>query len=143
MSNATELQRDALMDRFGLKIAARLDEQTLPHDISERLRVARQQALAQRKRLSALQTANGASVVSSGPAAVLGGDGFGWFGRLASALPLIALAVGLVTINIVADDERANELAEVDSQLLADDLPPAAHTDPGFVQFLKFGAPSS
>jgi hypothetical protein len=35
------------------------------------------------------------------------------------------------------DDDRANELAEVDSALLIDDLPPAAYADPGFLQFLK------
>jgi hypothetical protein len=29
------------------------------------------------------------------------------------------------------------EVAEVDAALLADDLPPAAYSDPGFVQFLK------
>jgi hypothetical protein len=34
-------------------------------------------------------------------------------------------------------DNRANELAEVDSALLIDDLPPAAYADPGFLQFLK------
>jgi hypothetical protein len=28
-------------------------------------------------------------------------------------------------------------LAEVDSALLIDDLPPAAYADPGFLQFLK------
>jgi hypothetical protein len=35
------------------------------------------------------------------------------------------------------DDDRANELAEIDSALLIDDLPPAAYADPGFLQFLK------
>ena len=52
-------------------------------------------------------------------------------------LPLIALLVGLVAINIIQDDDRANELAEVDAALLTDDLPPSAYTDPGFTQFLR------
>jgi Protein of unknown function (DUF3619) len=115
MTNATRLQLEARMDRFGLKLASHLDEQPLSHDISERLRVARQQALAQRKK--ELQTA--------------------------SALPLLALIVGLIAINFAVDDDRANELAEVDMQLLTDDLPPAAYTDAGFAQYLKFGPPSA
>ena len=40
-------------------------------------------------------------------------------------------------INVVQDEKRAHELAEVDAALLTDDLPPAAYADPGFLQFLK------
>ncbi len=144
MTNATDLQREALMDRFGLKVAAHLDQQPLPHDISERLRIARQQAIAQRRHVALAQTEAAPGLFASGSSAILGGgEGFGWFGRLASVVPLVALAVGLVTINVVVDDDRANELAEVDTLLLTDDLPPAAYTDPGFAQFLKFGTPAS
>jgi Protein of unknown function (DUF3619) len=140
MTNATRLQLEARMDRFGLKLASHLDEQPLSHNISERLRVARQQALAQRKK--ELNTAPASSVSMSGGAAVLGGgEGLNWFSRMASALPLVALVAGLITISINVDDDRANELAEVDMQLLTDDLPPAAHTDVGFAQYLKFGPP--
>ncbi|TAG25820.1 MAG: DUF3619 family protein [Burkholderiales bacterium] len=143
MTNATLLQREAQMDRFGLKVAAYLDDQPLAHDISERLRVARQQALAQHKLVSVAQTQAAPSVFVSGSAAVLGGgDGSGWFNRFAGFVPLFALVVGLVAININVNDDRANELAEVDTLLLTDDLPPAAHTDPGFAQYLKFGPPS-
>jgi Protein of unknown function (DUF3619) len=143
MTNATLLQREAQMDRFGLKVAALLDDQPLAHDISERLRVARQQALAQRRLVSATQAQLAPSIFASGSAAVLGGgDGFGWFNRFAGIIPLFALVVGLVAININVNDDRANELAEVDTLLLTDDLPPAAHTDPGFAQFLKFGPPA-
>jgi len=49
----------------------------------------------------------------------------------------VALVVGLVSISVWQEDQRFKELAEVDSALLTDDLPPAAYTDPGFVQFLK------
>jgi hypothetical protein len=124
-------------------VAALLDDQPLPHDISERLRVARQQALDQRKLAVAAQTQAAPSIFASGSAAVLGGgDGLGWFSRFAGALPLLALVVGLIAINVYSNKDRAEELAEVDTQLLTDDLPPAAHTDPGFAQFLKFGPPS-
>ena len=144
MTNATYLQREAQMDRFGLKVASALDDQPLAHDISERLRIARQMALAQHKIAMASNTQAASNVFVSGSAAVLGGgDGFSWMNRLLSALPIIALAVGLVAINMNANTDRANELAEVDTQLLIDDLPPAAHADAGFAQYLKFGPPAS
>ncbi len=139
MTNATLQHNEALLDRFGLKVAARLNDQTLPHDISERLRVARQQALTHRKIKTVTQTAS--AVHMSGGAATLGGDGLSWFNRIASVLPLLALVAGLVAVNVFTGNERANEVAEVDEQLLIDDLPPSAHTDPGFAQFLKFGPP--
>ena len=67
----------------------------------------------------------------------MGDESLGFFNRLASFLPLLALIFGLIAINVIQDDDRANELAEVDSALLTDDLPPAAYVDPGFSHFLK------
>lgn len=140
MTNAIQNQADILRDRFGLKVAARLSESTtaLPHDISERLRAARVQALSRRK-VVRVKTAAAVSVTATASGALLlGGDeGLNLWRRLASALPLIALVAGLLAINFVQTETRANELAEVDAALLTDDLPPAAYTDPGFVQFVK------
>ena len=59
---------------------------------------------------------------------------------MVSAIPLTALVVGLVVINISQDESSTNDLTEVDAALLTDDLPPAAYSDPGFVQFLKTSA---
>jgi hypothetical protein len=128
-------------DQFGLRIAAQLNSASieLPHDISERLRAARTRAVAARlKPQTRLQTSTG--MVHQNGAALLnfGGDeGLNIWSRLASFLPLIALVAGLALIQNIMDDDRANELAEVDSALLVDDLPPAAYADPGFLQFLK------
>ncbi len=131
------------MDRFGLKVTSRLDDQPLSHDIAERLRIARQQAMAMHKKQATVQTSFATSTSASGNALVLGGgDGLNWFNRIASALPLLALAAGLFAVNVMTSDDRARELAEVDVQLLTDDLPPSAHTDPGFSQYLKFGPPA-
>lgn len=138
MTNSQQHHAEVLQDRFGLKLAARLSAGTadLPHDISERLRVARSQAVAKRK---LRQTVVAASVVSSGGAAVMsaGDEGLTWWHRIAAALPLLALAIGLVAINAVQNDRFAKELAAVDAALLVDDLPPAAYADPGFVQYIK------
>jgi len=127
-------------DEFGRRVAARLSDgsQALPHDIGERLRVARAQALAQRKQAPQLHTAP--AVVQSGGTATLGGGSGGWgswWTRIGAVVPLVALVAGLVTISAMQDEDRASELAEVDSALLTGDLPPAAYTDPGFAQFLK------
>jgi hypothetical protein len=78
-------------------------------------------------------------VSRSGAAATLtfGSEHLNWWDRVAAAAPLLALVLGLVAINVVQSDTRANEIAEIDAALLTDDLPPAAYADPGFTQFLK------
>ena len=133
------------MDAYALRVTARLTQGTaeLPYDITERLRAARMQALDKRKKpaaLTARQTAGGTLVTANGRTAALGGgggEGGNWWRALVSAVPLTALAVGLVFISIGQDDSLASEIAEVDAALLTDDLPPSAYADPGFVQFLK------
>ena len=137
MNDFTPALALARQDQFGRRMAARLDAGAaeLPHDIAERLRAARTQAVARRK-VSSLQVARSVSV-ANGQAALAGEEEFSLWQRIASALPLIVLAAGLVTIHIVQNERRASEVAEVDAALLTDDLPPAAYADPGFVQFLK------
>ncbi len=128
---------DILQDRFGLKTVAYLSAGAaeLPHDISERLRVARLQAVAQRK---IVRPEPAVQVVGNGGSATLGwGGDVSWWARVGSVVPLIALVVGLLAINSIQNDNRAQEVAEVDAALLTDELPPAAFADPGFVQFLK------
>jgi hypothetical protein len=137
MTNLHLHQNQVAQDRFGLKVAARLSDATdkLPYDISERLRAARVQALGRKK----VASRTAAGVNQSGGAATLtfGSDHLSWWDRVAAAIPLLILILGLVAINVVQNDRRANELAEIDSALLTDDLPPTAYADPGFIQFLK------
>ena len=125
-------------DQFGRRVAARLDDglAALPHDITERLRAGRMQVLAQRK-VPALQPARSVSVSADGQATLGGDERLSLWQRIASALPIVLLVAGLVTIHVVQNDRRAREVAEVDAALLTDDLPPSAYADPGFVQFLK------
>lgn len=139
MTNSLKKRADIFQDRFALKAASYLSggAASLPYDISERLRAARVQAIAKRK-ITRTQTAG--NLVSNGRSAALSWgshDGLNWWSRIGSVVPLIALVVGLLTINSVQNDNRAQEVAEVDSALLTDELPPAAFADPGFVQFLK------
>jgi hypothetical protein len=146
MTTQAENRSALLQAQFASKVVARLAEgaNDVPHDISERLRVARMQALAQRKKPQIQsQLATAPSIQMSGNAAVfglgggLGDEKFSIFNRLASFLPILALLIGLIAVNNMQNDDRASELAEVDSALLTDDLPPAAYVDPGFTHFLK------
>ncbi|MDA8446861.1 DUF3619 family protein [Paracidovorax valerianellae] len=130
-------------ERFARRVATRLNDGTadLPYEISERLRAARVQALSKRKVVAPVrQTAP--AVLTSGNSAVLGWGGAGgsWWRALVSAVPITALLVGLVVINVAQDEKGVNEVAEVDAALLTDDLPPSAYADPGFLQFLKTSA---
>ena len=136
MNRTLSAPSDALEEQFGRRVASRLSAGNLElsHEVSERLRAARVQAVARRKAVPELRIAP--AVVSNGRTATLGGAGW-WWTRIGSVVPLIALVAGLMVISVLQEDNRANELAEVDSALLTDDLPPAAYTDPGFAQFLK------
>ncbi|MDA8453330.1 DUF3619 family protein [Acidovorax sp. GBBC 3334] len=139
--------REAAAERFARRVTARLSEGTaeMPYDFSERLRAARVQALARRKKVAAVpvrQAAAATTVLGRGNSASLGwgGEGGNWWRALVSAIPLTALLVGLVVINVAQDEKGVNEVAEVDAALLTDDLPPSAYADPGFLQFLKTSA---
>lgn len=141
MTNSYQYQNQLAQDRFGLLITARLSDAAddLPYDVSERLRAARAQALSRRK-VAVIQTATSLAVSGGTGTLTFGNEHLGWWGRVAAAIPLLALVVGLIAINIIQNDNRANELAEIDAALLTDDLPPAAYTDPGFTQFLKMSS---
>jgi hypothetical protein len=139
MNRSPQNHTDILQDRYGLKAASYLSAGTadLPYDISERLRAARAQAVAAR-RIARIQAAPAAASASTGSTLSWGSDeGFSLWNRIGSILPLIALVAGLLVINSLQNDKLVQELAEVDSALLTDELPPDAFADPGFVQFLK------
>jgi hypothetical protein len=110
---------------------------SLPHDVSERLRFAREQAMSH-ARLTRRAAPAGFTVlgVSVRGAAVLGGWA-PWWQRVASVLPLVVLAAGLMAIDNRAVREQVVAAADFDAQLLADDLPPAAYSDPGFAEFIR------
>lgn len=131
-------QINSYQDRFGRSIAARLSDTTqgLAPDISERLKAARMLALSKRK-IVKLQTAS--NINTNGGAATLnmGDTDNGLWNRLGSIIPLLALVVGLLAIAVIQEQRVTKEIADVDVELLADDLPPAAFTDPGFIHYLS------
>lgn len=95
--------------------------ETLPVHIQQRLGRARQNALAGSK-----TTRNAHSL-----AILL----HGWMRPALAAMALI-LTVGLTTSYLQGQDE-IRAMATLDSDLLTDDLPPDAFTDPGFRAWLE------
>lgn len=143
MNRPITITEAQLQDEFGERVAARLEAgaRVLPHEVGTRLKAIRMQALGRRK-VANVRARTASAVFGNGSTAVMsmgGGRGPGFWGRMASALPLVALVAGLVAIHVVQNENRLSELAEVDTDLLTDDLPPSAYTDPGFIEFLKNG----
>ena len=150
MKSAPTLHGEIAADRIAHRITARLNEgeALLPYEITERLRAARERAVAQRRReVSVLRTQTAASSASLRGGTLAMGDpgseGGSWWRALISAVPIMALVAGLVMVNTQSDQIGIKEVAEVDTALLTDDLPPAAYADPGFIQYLKTSAPAT
>ncbi len=128
---------DALEARTALRITRALSERSgaLPHDVTERLRVARLRAVERARELRKLSAApatqqprEGAFVVSGPPS---------WWLRLASLAPLALLVVGLLFIQSSYVDQQVRAAAEIDAAILTDELPPQAYSDPGFAEYLR------
>jgi hypothetical protein len=118
--------------RQALNEGSRLDGKSGAH-IAERLRAAREQALAMRKseREPAPAWARSTAI------GVIGGfGGFGGF-SLRLILPTALLVAGLIAIYSWQQDQRAADVEELDAQLLTDDLPIDAYLDRGFETWLK------
>lgn len=130
--------RIAAEDRFGRRFVAKLSEANdeIPHEISERLKAARMVALSKRK-LAKAETATAVVTLGDVASLQLGGEKLNWWNRVFSVLPLVALVVGLLAIEMFQDEFWADEVASVDAELLSDDLPTEAYTDPGFAQYLR------
>jgi hypothetical protein len=127
-------------DLLGKRIAKLLDDNTdLSYEVTERLRAARTRALSLRRiaqpqlqTVQEIQTQNGFALLKF-PSQIQ------WFFQtFGSLIPLLGLVAGLVLINEFHNDQSALELAEIDSALLTDDLPPNAYTDPSFLDYLKY-----
>ncbi|MBK1614772.1 hypothetical protein CKO44_14960 [Rubrivivax gelatinosus] len=140
MTKSTFTDADVLRARFAARIASALTERAdeLPHDLNERLRVAREQAVARARLVRREATADAIVFVSGGVAARTGPR---WWQRLAVVLPLLVLVAGLALIREHSLREQIVAAADIDSVLLADDLPPSAYSDPGFAEFLNTQQP--
>lgn len=139
---------DAAQSRFAQRLADALTElhaQTVKPDIDARLRFARDQALVAARHARKASAAAPSLLGVSGGAAVLGGGPQSgdtpWWLRLGALLPLAVLLAGMMLIDNHYTRSQIEAAAEVDAAILADDLPPEAYRDRGFVEFLKTARP--
>lgn len=103
--------------------------------IAERLRAARERALERRRLAPAsVQETAAAQVSAAGVIGRFGGVG-GFSLRL--VLPTLILSAGLFSIWSWQEDQRANDVEEIDAMLLTDDLPIDAYLDKGFETWLR------
>ena len=133
---------EALQALFARRVVAHLNEGAakVQPDVAERLRFAREQALA-RARAQRSVAAMTVEPVGGGVSALRwGGNGRNssplWV-KIGSVMPLIVLVCGLLLIRHWHAQAEIDAAAEIDTALLADDLPPSAYSDPGFSEFLK------
>jgi hypothetical protein len=137
-SKSRHISQDQLL---GKRIASFLDQgnQQLSYEITERLRASRTRAIASRRSTQfELKHADDAQIQPNGSLRMpFPSKARDIFSLIVSFIPLICLAAGLMLLYEFHNDQTALELAEIDSALLADDLPPQAYTDPAFVDFLK------
>ncbi|MCD9229500.1 DUF3619 family protein, partial [Ralstonia pseudosolanacearum] len=118
----------------------------LPPDVRDRLAAARRTALAHKK-AEAPQTVRSPALALPGVGSMsldVDGDAppaarkvLSLLRRLGLLWPAIALVAGLAGIYQWQQQQRVDELAEVDTAMMLDDLPLAAYADQGFHQYLK------
>ena len=103
----------------------------LPPSTADRLASARKAALSRKKsdngvKLSQRRLAGGLGSLFS----------FDLMGRVAVAVPIMALVIGLAAIYEYEEEQRIAEIAELVAAVLSDELPLTAYLDQGFNAYL-------
>ena len=139
-TSSRSTDRPALEARLALRLAGSLNAATasLAPDVTERLRFAREQALARARDARRAAAASAPTTVGrTASGALLLGSFRPWLQRAAAFLPLLLLLAGLMLIQQWQLREQVLAAADIDSLLLADALPPSAYSDPGFAEYLR------
>lgn len=137
ISLAEDERQELAQEQFGKLVAKNLDQSL--EDISPkallRLEKARELALSKKKPEKAFVWANRMKLAGSNTTS--GGSNGRWLRGASLIAPMIALTIGLLAISQWQQDARINDIAEVDTALLSDEVPPDAYADNGFLVFLK------
>jgi hypothetical protein len=134
----TDIEQRRLAQHIRTVLDASADD--IRPDLAERLAAGRRIALARRK---VAATARAPQLAAAGGRAGLGDESFGlhrvgdWLRRLGLVWAVAALAAGLAGIYDWQQQQRVDELVDLDAAMLLDDLPPSAYADQGFHMFLK------
>jgi hypothetical protein len=122
---------------FAYKVRAGLNEsiEQLPSEPAKRLAAARRAALLRKKAdapirvfVTPKQLAGHIGNFVSSPVS--------WVVRMGLVIPLLVAAIGLVSIYHVEEEHRIQETADIDADVLADELPLSAYLDHGFNAYL-------
>lgn len=127
------MNNDDINLAYKLRHALNENLESLPASTTERLAAARKLALS-RKKPDAPVRAHGGLQRFLDVGFHVSGLGLG---RLGVALPLLALVVGLGGLYQYDQEQRLDELAELDAAVLADELPLTAYLDHGFNAYLE------
>lgn len=136
-------QWEARETQFAYKVRHALDRNldSLPESTTQRLAVARAMAMSRKKQASPftqmqhaprLSSATGGTMTSAPNDSKL----FAWLGRLGVVLPIVLGIVLFVGIYQSQERSRIAELADIDSEILSDELPISAYLDHGFKAYL-------
>jgi hypothetical protein len=138
MNNLLQQDRQSREDAFARKVGRALNEtlNSLPASRLEQLAMARKAAVrAQKMPLPLAQRASQPVLATTAGAYPGPGARFGRIGLTAGLLVLVAAS--LIGIFHVEQQRHIDELAEIDSALLTDEIPISAYADHGFNAYLK------
>lgn len=123
--------------RFAIQVAARLSEdcEQLPADIAERLKGVR--AMVVHRAAARRQAVASRPLLRLGNTLAFGGDSSGWRIALGLLLAVPTLMFGLYALQHYQQERSVHRIADIDTALLLDDLPPQAYVDPGFRSYLR------
>ncbi|MCO5101081.1 MAG: DUF3619 family protein [Burkholderiaceae bacterium] len=118
-----------------------LDESAgrLPYRTTHRLAAARAAALSRARVEAAPRYASRTLRAGHRPSAELAGTPSPrLFWRIAAVIvPVVLVAAGLFGISVLETHQRADDLAELDAAMIADDVPISAYADRGFGVYLR------
>jgi hypothetical protein len=122
---------------FVYKVRHALNENldNLPASTTERLASARNVALSRQKKESRLRVFIPQQLFA-GPAGSFFSERFSWLSRMGLVVPLVALVFGLTSIYQYEQQRRISDTADIDAEVLSDELPLSAYLDHGFNAYL-------
>jgi hypothetical protein len=137
-------QLEARDTQFAYKVRHALDRNLdrLPASTTERLAAARALAMSRKKPSLPLTQFHYAPRLSGAAGGTFAAPGDGrhglsaWLGRLGIVLPILLGIVLFVGLYQSEERNRIDELAEIDSAILSDELPLSAYLDHGFKAYL-------
>lgn len=122
---------------FAYRVRQALNENldVMPASTAHRLAAARKAAVARKKQERGLRLLAWRAMPAGAGAGASGSHP--WLAAIAATLPALALVAGLTGIFHFVEQRRIADVAAMDAEMLADELPLSAYLDNGFNAFLS------